>query len=847
MDEPLSDSREDLFEHAVLLHEAGRLADAIEIYRRLVELEGEDPVVLELLGGALRDAGRPEEARRCLDRCLELDSSPPTPWLQRGMLRESSGDRIGALADYRAAHERDPGSAEVGERLGRMLIGQEDLEGAWLVLDRVLGVASEAWSLRRDRATLALRRGRLDVASEDLDRLLAADPDDVNALSLLARLRSLQGQPRRALQAARRAFRVLPESPVTAVNLATALASTGEASEAMEAISFLDRSDASEVPPRDRTRITAMAEIVLGRLPEASERLRGWVDEHPDDAEVLGMLATALRQSGRLSEALAVVGRAVAVDRDSFSLQIEHGRVLLAQGDAEAAIAVLAQAWEASGRSGPASLELYSALHRRGLVTRALEVIDAALSRDESDVALRAARMVLRTELGRHAEALQDGAFLEASPDASGSHASNYLLSLQYPGSLDEPMVTETHARVAPRVGAATGSRSSEVRPDETRPLRVGWVSGDLKAHSVTWFLGPLLRSLDRRRLSSVAYSNTVAGDAVTDALRGRFAEWREVRGSPDEVVSGLIRTDQIDVLIDLSGHTGENRLGVFRAQPAPVQITWLGYPNTTGLPEMGWRLVDEVTDPEGSDHAATEALLRMAAPFLCFDAELAAIDVPRRPDRPPVFGSFNNTAKLSDSCLVLWSAVLRAVPESRLLLKSRQFEDPGFRAAMLDRLDRCGVAPSRIELQGFAHGVAAHHGAYGKIDVALDTFPYHGTTTTCEALWNGVPVVSRVGRCHRARVGKTLLRAVGLPELACEDDASFVETAVELARDAARRRALHEELRQRMRSSRLCDATDFATRFEAAIRHAWVHWCRGLPPRAAFLGRAGGSSAAAT
>lgn len=847
MDDPLPAPDEDLFEHAVRLHEEGRLAESIDLYRRLVDLEGEDPIVLELLGGALRDAGRADEARRCLDRCLELDASAPTAWLQRGILREANGDPIGALADYRAAYERDPGSAEVGERLGSMLVEQGDLPGAWSVLDRALEGAAEAWSLRRHRAALALRLGRLDVASEDLDRLLAADPDDLTALSLLARLRALQGQPRRALQAARRAFRVLPESSVTVVNLATALASTGEASEAMEAISFLDRSGASAVPPRDRTRITAMAEIVLGRLPEASERLRGWVDGHPDDAEVLGMLATALRQSGRLSEALAIVGRAVALDRDSFSLQIEHGRVLLAQGDAEAAIAVFARAWEASGRSGPASLELYSALHRRGLVTRALEVIDAALSRDDSDVALRVARMVLRSELGRHADALEDGAFLEASPDPSASQVSNYLLSLQYPGALDEPMVTKTHARVAPRVGAATGKRPPEVHPDENRPLRVGWVSGDLKGHSVAWFLGPLLRSLDRRTLSSVAYSNTVAGDAVTDAMRGRFAEWRDVPGRPDEVVSEMIRSDQIDVLIDLSGHTGENRLGVFRGQPAPVQITWLGYPNTTGLPEMGWRLVDEVTDPEGSDHAATEALLRMGAPFLCFDAEHAAIDVPRRPDRPLVFGSFNNTAKLSDPCLVLWSAVLRAVPESRLLLKSRQFEDPVFRAAMLDRLDRFGVAPSRIELRGFAHGVAAHHGFYGKIDVALDTFPYHGTTTTCEALWNGVPVVSRVGQCHRARVGKTLLRAAGLPELACEDDASFVETARELARDAARRRSLHEDLRQRMRSSRLCDATDFATRFEAAIRHAWVQWCRGVPPRAAFLGRAEGASPAAT
>jgi protein O-GlcNAc transferase len=274
----------------------------------------------------------------------------------------------------------------------------------------------------------------------------------------------------------------------------------------------------------------------------------------------------------------------------------------------------------------------------------------------------------------------------------------------------------------------------------------------------------------------------------------------------------------------------------VFRRSPAPVAITWLGYPNTTGVREIGWRLVDPLTDPEGLDRHATEALLRIGAPFICFDRDSVAIDLPRRSRGPLTFASFNNTAKLSDQCLSLWSRVLAGVPESRLLLKSRAFEDQGFRRFTIDRLTRFGVEASRLDLRGFSKHVTDHHLAYAEVDIALDTYPYHGTTTTCEALWNGVPVVSRIGEVHRARVGNTILHAVGLPELACGDDDSFVAAAVDLAADVDRRQTLHLGLRAQMSRSPLCDATSFARRFEAAIRHAWRSWCRGEEPRGVFL-----------
>lgn len=825
----------DPFDHAVALHEAGRLSEAIELYRRITETQGEDSVVLELLGAALVATGDASEAIRHLDRSLAIDATSPTAWLHRGLAKGAMGNQASATHDLGKALALDPGCVQAAERLAIQAIERGTPEDAWEVLTRSLEVAPDASALRRLRAMASIRRGRLGDAEQDLDRLVVDRPADPIVLALLTQLRGAQGRTREAIGSARKALALDDRSPEAFQNLVTALVATGQSDDAEEALRLVEGVDAGLLSAAARARLRSLAELELGRVDEAADRMRRWVAEHPEDAEAWGALAAALRTCGRTPEAINAARRAFKLVPTSVSGAVELGRALMAAGDAEAAIEAFEQARRLGGCSVSVSLDLVAVLQQRGWLTRAIEVAEGAMGRGALVPEVGLALTSLLHEAGRHREAVELGERSFADQVVAAGLPSIHLFGLNYPSDLDEAWVKDAHVRLAARVGAGRRLATRSDR-DEEKVLRIGVLSGDLKTHSVAWFLRPLLSGLDRDRLTVVAYSNTRSTDAMTDSLRRETQEWREITGQSDERAADVIRGDRIDVLIDLSGHTAHHRLGVFRRSPAPVAISWLGYPNTTGLPEIGWRLVDGVTDPPGAERFATEALLRIDPPFLCFDRDAVAVEAPRRPPRPLTFGSFNNTAKLSEQCLWLWSRVLAEVPGSRLLLKARPFEDEAFRRFTRERLARLGVAESRVELRGFSRHVADHHLAYADVDVALDAFPYHGTTTTCESLWNGVPVVSRIGKVHRARVGKTLLQAVGLPDLACEDDDAFVAVASSLAADAERREFLRLRLRDQMRESPLCDAPGFARRFETGVRHAWRSWCRGEAPRGVFV-----------
>lgn len=359
------------------------------------------------------------------------------------------------------------------------------------------------------------------------------------------------------------------------------------------------------------------------------------------------------------------------------------------------------------------------------------------------------------------------------------------------------------------------------------RRLRVGFLSNDLRAHSCANFLAPLLRNLDRAAFETVAYSTTVQPDAQTAALRPCFAAWRDC-GSLDQVqLTELIVRDGVDVLIDLMGHTINNSVFCMSMRPAPVQATWLGYPNTTGLDCVDWRIVDGVTDPAGDGHTptfdsrCTERLLRLDPCFLCYDPPKDAPPA-RRADGPPAFGSFNASTKINDRVLDAWAKVLLAAPGWRLLLKAGGFRDAGVRAAVMGGLERRGVEASRIEVLPHASTTREHLEMYSRVDIALDTFPYNGATTTCEALWMGVPVVTFAGRTHAGRVGASLVKAVGLGELCGEDEEGFIRIAAALAADSGRLAGVRAGLRERVGASVLCDGAGFGSRFGAGLREMW-------------------------
>src|SRR5262249_25869327 len=302
------------------------------------------------------------------------------------------------------------------------------------------------------------------------------------------------------------------------------------------------------------------------------------------------------------------------------------------------------------------------------------------------------------------------------------------------------------------------------------RLLRIGYVSPDFRQHSVAYFLEPLLRGHDRQQVEVFCYGDVARPDSVTTHLQELADHWLVTVGTSHQALAERIRTDRIDILVDVAGHTAGNRLLVFARKPAPVQVTWLGYPNTTGLKAIDYRLVDAVTDPAGeADAWASESLVRLEGGFLCYGA---LTDAPA-PTLPPclgtgtiTFGSFNNPAKVSAATFDAWAKLLSRLPQARLLLKGTPFADAATRALFLARLDERGVAAERVDLMGSVSSATQHLALYHRMDIALDPFPFNGTTTTCEALWMGVPVITLRGHRHAGRVGASLLTQIGLTDL---------------------------------------------------------------------------------
>ncbi|HEX3356666.1 MAG TPA: tetratricopeptide repeat protein [Tepidisphaeraceae bacterium] len=347
--------------------------------------------------------------------------------------------------------------------------------------------------------------------------------------------------------------------------------------------------------------------------------------------------------------------------------------------------------------------------------------------------------------------------------------------------------------------------------------VRVGFVSADFKEHAISHFF-PAVFELDRSRFEIYCYASVSQPDEVTDRLKKRCDGWRDIGAMNDADAASLIERDQIDVLIDLSGHTSANRLRIFTHRPAPLQMSWLGYPNTTGLSCIDFRVTDSFADPPGqTEHLHSEKLWRLDPCFLCYQPIEDAPEVSESPSTkggPITFGSFNDFAKIRPVTVALWASVLRAVPDSRLMLKARQLASQWARDGLIAAFEREGVAADRLILLGRDPSIREHLEKYSQIDIALDTYPYHGTTTSCDALWMGVPVISLAGKTHVSRVGMSLLHVVGLPELAVDSQEEFVGAAAELARDSTRLREVRLSLRNRMKNSALGDPKGFAQRF---------------------------------
>jgi predicted O-linked N-acetylglucosamine transferase (SPINDLY family) len=414
---------------------------------------------------------------------------------------------------------------------------------------------------------------------------------------------------------------------------------------------------------------------------------------------------------------------------------------------------------------------------------------------------------------------------------AGGPAGSNLLLALNYAPFIGDDQLAEAHRRWGAAAVAAVRPptvRSLAVRslaatpPDRPRSggrLRLGYVSPDFKRHPVGYFLAGVLENHDRARIEAIGYSDTAAPDDLTARLRAAAAGWRETRSLSDEALAGLVAADGIDILVDLAGHTAGNRLGVFARKPAPCQVSWLGYFHTTGLPTIDAVLTDADSVPQECRHWFSERVVPLPEGRFCYAPPADAPPVAPSPlatGGRPMFGSFNNLAKLTPAVIGLWAALLRRLPEASLTLKWHTLADPGERQALSAAFAARGVAAGRLVLSGPSRH-AAMLDEYAGIDVALDPFPFNGCLTTLEALWMGVPVVTLAGRRPVARQSLAILRRIGQDDLVAASPDEVLDIASRLVADPAALAARRAALRGRV-AGRLCDAPAFTRALEAAL-----------------------------
>lgn len=588
-----------------------------------------------------------------------------------------------------------------------------------------------------------------------------------------------------------------------------------------------------EAPPRPAAeRLARGLELrQRGRWEEAVAEFCAAAELEPQLPEAHYQLGNALKALRRYAEAVPPLRAAAALAPRSAAAWLNLGVACLELGRNDQAVACFQRAVELEPLRPEAHNILGHALLMQGRCADAARRLEEALRlRPGYPAALDNLGRVLKAQ-GRSDEAVARHRQALIGRPRPETH-SNLLYSLNFPDGIPPEEIRAEHARWARLY--ADPLREEGVLPGAgfapPRPLRVGYVSPDFVNHAVAFFFEPVLAAHDRSQVHVTCYAEVAVPDGVTRRLRESSDQWRDIAGRSDAEVAARIRADRIDVLVDLAGHTANNRLLVFARRPAPVQISWLGYPNTTGLEAIDHRLTDAICDPPGLTEAwHSERLLRLPGGFCCyrFPEEAPAVAPSPAPASGLVtFGCFNHAAKLTLAVTALWSRLLQAVPGGRLLLRSPGLSDPETAEAMRARFVAHGIAADRIATEGTRLSLRDHLGRYAGVDVALDPFPYNGTTTTCEALGMGVPVVTLAGREHRSRVGASLLTRLGFPEWIAASPEAYLAIARKLALDRPALASLRSGLRERMRASPLCDAPGFTRQLEAAFLSAWREKC---------------------
>lgn len=878
------------FQKAVQAYGRGDIVTAKAALTRIAASYGQYAPAFNALAIIALDEGSLDSAADHAQRAIELDPTLGKAWNTLGSILLRQGNVDGAENHFQRAIALNPLSAEGNANLGQLLMVQGKPAAAVEFYARAVELKPSSWHFSFNLGLALEQAGRVDDAEAALLQAFELNPGMADVCLNIGALRVRRKDFASAEQWFRRAVEISPNFPPAWHNLGNILAETGRRREAVEAYRHAIRLDPQNLAAcvsvgevldelnRSEEAVDALGQALtlqgdhlpaliamshalrkLRRFEEAGACIERALSLAPDSVHALNALATLYINRRRYAEAASVLAKALKIAPLSVKTLTNLGFMYILSGKAADAVTTLQKAAALDPDSPLVFCNLGMAFMKLENTAEALAAYEQSLALDPGYPLARINMTVLLNRAGNVVGALEaleellnegfesEGLFsnlggclcllarpdeavaaarkaLSLNPETSEAH-SNILYAMNFSEQFSaEEMYRESIAW--DRAFAAPQPLPPIGPPTAKRRLRVGYVSPDFREHSVSYFCSSLFACHDREKVEIYCYADVPRPDGMTAQLRATADCWRDVSGMSDYDLAQLIRSDNVDILVDLAGHTDGNRLRMFTLKPAPVQVTWLGYPATTGLSSMDYRITDAVADPEGdADTHHTEKLVRLPDGFLCYSPPPEAPEVSPPPSDKNgyiTFGSFNNPAKMVRETVRLWGAVLRQLSGSRLILKNRMFTEEKARQLFLDRLAAEGVGAERITFVSYSTTTEEHLGCYASIDISLDTFPYHGTTTTCEALWMGVPVVTLMGDRHAARVGGSILTRLGLEELIARTPEEFTAAAVALAADREGLREIRRTLRQRMHVSPLCAPQSFARQMEAAYMQMW-------------------------
>lgn len=740
------------------------------------------------------------------------------------------GDLEAAEKCYRQVIRMDPRNPDALYLLGSLLVQRERYAEAKTLLTQAVSLGPSNAMAHNNLGSVLQHMGNHEEALMCYERALELQPTYANALNNVGYLAFLAGDIEKAQDCYRRVLEMEPDHLDASLNLGALLLDTDATDEAITHFEQL-----ACVHPHNFS-----VQYHLGLAYQTNKQHEEALVAYAQALELNPLHAMAhnnrgviLHQLRRFDQAIQEFQQAIQIDNECIDAYNNLGNALSVTGRPHDALKCLQHVIARHPNNWQAWQYKSSVEATVGKLDEAAKSIETAaqLSPDEPVVCYKLG--IAYALQGRVGEAIANyRKAVRLKPEFLEAHSS-LLLTLHYDPACDERTLMAEHLQWAqqhtanvPRFKDHPNDRASE------RKLRIGYVSPDFRGHSVAYFIEPILANHDPNTVETFCYAQVPDPDSTTARLRQFSHHWRDISDLSDAKLAEQVRADGIDILVDLAGHTAHHRLLMFARKPAPIQITYLGYPNTTGLKAVDYRFTDTWADPLGQDIYYREALVRLPLGFLCYAPPRDAPSVcplPAAKNGYTTYGSFNTLAKINTEVVACWAKILASDPDARLLLKNKSFQNNRARDRYSVLFEQHGVDPKRVEMMGWTSSSQDHLSHYQRIDIALDTFPYNGATTTCEALWMGVPVITLVGDRHAGRVGLSLLSQLGLERFATETTQSYVQEAVRLSADFDELAELRAQARARMNDSPLRQGREFTNQLEQTYRQLWCDWCSGL------------------